>query len=97
MLTKQEFDVLCEPYGNVEEEFVDYRIKAKKEHLWIPKEEMIKGCLYLCNGRNFTKGFWNGKEFEYKRFKFGGYFMATELHWDEGPPHGTAKPIKLLN
>lgn len=63
---------------------------------WIPMEEMIVGALYLCNARNFYLGIWNGERFDYMRYKFGQTFPDTELHWDEGPPFGTVKPLLLL-
>ena len=56
-------------------------------------DDLVVGRVYVCEARNFTEGMWNGKEFEYKRTKFGQTFTDTELHWDEGAPHGTVQPF----
>lgn len=63
---------------------------------WIPKNKLIVGAKYLCKARNFREGTWNGERFDYMRSKFGMTFPDTELHWDDGPPHGTVKPFKLM-
>lgn len=60
---------------------------------YIKKEDLIKDQDYYCSARNFTIGTWNGEEFEYTRNKFGQTFTDTELHWDDGAPHGTVKPL----
>lgn len=62
---------------------------------WIPLEFMTVGW-YLCDGRNLSIGWWNGKEFEYMRHKFGFVFPDTEYHWDTGAPYGTCKPLRYL-
>ncbi len=64
--------------------------------IWLPKDVMIVGAKYLCRARNFEIGVWNGESFNYVRTKFTMTFPDTELHWDEGPPYGTTKPLKLL-
>ena len=28
------------------------------------------------------------------RKKFESHYLATEYHWDQGPPHGTARPVR---
>ena len=63
---------------------------------WIPKEDMIVGKKYLCKARNFTIGTWNGQTFDYMRRKWNSVFPATELHWDDGAPHGTVKPLEVI-
>ena len=63
---------------------------------WIKKEQMIIGGLYFYKARNFEYGVWNGNDFEYERTKFGVKFRDHEYHWDEGSPHGTVKPLKLI-
>ena len=60
---------------------------------YIKKENLVKGQRYYCEARNFTVGEWNGGVFVYERIKFGTKFMDTENHWDDGPPHGTVKPL----
>jgi hypothetical protein len=58
---------------------------------------MVIGGKYVCIARNFDIGTWNGREFEYMRTKWHEAFPDTELHWDEGAPHGTAKPYVLIS
>ncbi len=60
---------------------------------WIPITDMVLGGRYVCIARNFDIGTWNGKEFKYRR---AGQ-LGTELHWDNGEPHGTVKPFVLLS
>lgn len=63
----------------------------------IKKEDLITGRKYQCLARNFTIGTWDGKEFEYLRYKWGDRFKDTEQHWDDGYPHGTCKPLELID
>ena len=60
---------------------------------YIKKEDLVDGAYYICDARNFTEGMWNGTSFTYNRLKFGGTFLDTELHWDDGPPYGTVQPL----
>ena len=63
---------------------------------WIPKEDMMVGAQYECEGRNLGIGTWNGEAFEYQCTKFGITFQDTEDHWDNGAPFGTCKPIRRI-
>ena len=63
---------------------------------YIPKDQLQIGAKYECAARNFEVGLWNGEVFEYQRTKFGTTFPDTEQHWDDGPPHGTVKPMKKV-
>jgi hypothetical protein len=65
--------------------------------IYIPKDQLIAGRRYHCDARNFTVGYWNGEEFEYTRHKFGDVFTDTEQHWDDGAPHGTVKPLRIVD
>lgn len=62
----------------------------------IKKEDLLQGEAYMVNARNFSSAIWTGESFAGLRFKFGDYFIDHEYHWDDGPPHGTVKPIRLL-
>lgn len=66
----------------------------------IPVDQCKKGVLYVLASRNLGTGVFNGdtKEpgFIGIREKFGNYFLFTEYHYDNGPPYGTASPIKEL-
>ena len=62
--------------------------------MYIKKDELVVDTHYKCDARNFTTGLWDGRCFVYKRTKFGTTFLDTELHYDDGPPHGTVKPLE---
>lgn len=63
---------------------------------YIPKDQLVVGAEYRCLARNFEVGTWNGTGFDYMRTKFGQKFPDVEYHWDDGPPHGTVKPIERI-
>lgn len=63
---------------------------------YIPVDELIIGRDYRCDARNFEIGMWDGEMFKYLRYKFGWQFEDTEYHWDKGAPHGTCKPLELI-
>ena len=63
---------------------------------YIPKDKLVEGARYRCDARNFEEGTWNGRTFDYMRTKFGQTFPDEELHWDDGPPYGTVKPLEKL-
>jgi hypothetical protein len=63
---------------------------------YLPKDALVEGISYYCVARNFIVGKWNGECFEYTRGKFGSTFQDTELHWDDGPPFGTVKPLAKI-
>jgi hypothetical protein len=65
--------------------------------VYLKKEDLIIGESYECDARNFSVGEWNGKVFIYIRTKFGSSFESQENHWDDGPPYGTVKPLKLAD
>ena len=71
-------------------------ILKMKDDNYIPKDKLEVGVEYRCDARNFTIGTWNGEAFDYIRHKFGDTFPDTEFHWDDGPPHGTVKPIEKV-
>lgn len=67
--------------------------------LWIPLESMRDRTGYICRGRGMGIGIWdaNKKTLWYHRYKFGDTFMDNQEHWDEGPPHGCAKPYQEID
>ena len=64
----------------------------------IPLNECKNGFLYKLDSRNLIKGVFREdiKGFIGIRMKFDSLYLDTEFHWDTGPPHGTAKPIKEI-
>lgn len=58
-----------------------------------------RGHIYRVRSRNLAFGLFvpekeNG--FIGIREKFGRLFLFTEHHWDNGPPHGTVRPVEDL-
>lgn len=64
----------------------------------VPLVDCKHGTLYRLSSRNLSHGVFNEqtKGFVGIREKFGSTFLFTEYHWDTGPPHGTASPLKDL-
>lgn len=52
------------------------------------------GHIYKLHSRNLVLGVFNSESASFVgiREKFGDRFLDSELHWDNGPPFGTAKP-----
>ena len=69
-------------------------MRARTEYL--KKDELEVGAWYECDGRNFGVGRWDGEYFTYLRTKFTMKFPCKEYHWDDGPPHGTVKPLQQV-
>jgi len=64
---------------------------------YIPLIECKKGYLYRINSRNLSFGVYDGKGgFIGIREKFGGHYLFTEFHWDQGPPYGTVRPVQEI-
>lgn len=63
---------------------------------WIPKDQMIEGRCYYVTARSSNVAKWNGKSFDIWRCKWGFEFMDEEDHWDDGAPHGTVKPWRII-
>jgi len=62
----------------------------------IVPEDMQLG-FYECAGRNFHIGYWDGKEFQGLRTKFGNTFVTNEVHWDLHDRYGTVQPLRLID
>ena len=63
----------------------------------IKKKDLIVGKKYEVDARNFDTAKWNGTEFIGLRYKFGQTYEYGELHWEDGAPHGTCKPLAQLD
>ena len=74
-------------------------IPANKVEDWIPMTECVHGTLYRVAARNFTIGVYTVEQqgFVGVREKFSKRFPFVEYHWDTGEPHGTAKPIEIID
>ena len=67
------------------------------EESYLPISECKERHIYRLHSRNLAFGVFaperdNG--FIGIRTKFGARYLATEYHWDNGPPYGTAKPLE---
>ena len=65
----------------------------------IPKSECKDRRLYRLNSRNLTLGVWCAASGGCigLRTKFTSTYPATEYHWEQGAPHGTAQPQEELS
>jgi hypothetical protein len=73
----------------------DTRKHPGEDHERIPIPECEEGRVYKLRCRNFSVGVFDGKDgFIGIRIKFGQRFLATEYHWDQGPPYGTVSGIE---
>ena len=63
---------------------------------WIPKDDLEVGEWYLCKARCNSFALWNGEKFDVPSCSFGTHYIEHEKHWDDGAPHGTVKPFKLI-
>ena len=64
--------------------------------MWIPRKDMIEGACYWVEARCGEVAQWNGKSFDIWRHKWGFEYMFQEYHWDDGPPYGTVKPLRII-
>lgn len=63
----------------------------------IPLAECRKGQVYELRSRNLERGVFDGETgFIGVRAKLGSRYLFTEYHWETGPPHGTAAPLRRL-
>lgn len=63
----------------------------------ISKDKLIEGKTYLGTCRNASEAVWNGKEFVYKRHKFGYTYDEDINHFqdDDGSGYDVFVPIKI--
>lgn len=62
----------------------------------IPKSELVKGATYEGNCRNASQAVWNGKRFEYVRYKFGVEFVEKINHFEDDNGYDVFVPLKKL-
>jgi hypothetical protein len=62
----------------------------------IPKEELVVGAKYEGACRNATEAVWNGKLFEYKRYKFGDWMEARINHFQDDDGNDVFVPIRKV-
>lgn len=62
----------------------------------IPKKDLEIGATYIGDTRNADKAVWNGKEFVYKRYKWGEYFEDTVNHFEDDDGYALFVPLKKV-
>lgn len=66
----------------------------------VPVNDVVLGRAYLIHARHGGIGVALREEgrlgYRLRREKFGHIYLTIEWDWDEGPPHGTAIPLRLL-
>jgi len=60
----------------------------------IPKDKLKNGKTYIGSCRNASEAIWNGKEFEYKRYKWGIYENDAIEHFEDEMEYDVFIPIK---
>ena len=68
----------------------------------IPVEDIEVGCAYVIHARNGGVGVavqddHGAISYVLHREKFGDHYLFTEWDWDNGPPFGTAIPLRKLD
>lgn len=66
---------------------------------YLPMDSLQAGMAYAIFARNAYVGIWIPEQsgFLISRYKVGPTpYLFVEYHWDTGEPHGTAKPLRLL-
>jgi hypothetical protein len=63
----------------------------------IPKENLEVGATYEGTCRNADKATWNGKYFDYKRYKFGEWEDAKINHFQDDNGFDLFVPIKKIS
>ena len=60
----------------------------------IPKVDLIEGETYIGSCRNAYEAIWNGKQFEYQRYKFGYTYTEKINHFEDDDGYDLFIPIK---
>ena len=60
----------------------------------IPKDKLVVGKTYIGSCRNSDEATWNGKEFEYERYKFGFTYKDKVNHFQDDDGYDLFVPIK---
>ena len=67
----------------------------------IPRHDVVAGRAYVIHARNGGVGVAVQADgrlgYRLRREKFGDVSLFIEWDWDEGPPHGTAIPLRTLS
>jgi hypothetical protein len=66
----------------------------------VPREDVVLGRAYLIHSRNGGVGVAVEEDgslgYCLHREKFGDHYLFVEYDWDQGPPYGTAIPLRLI-
>lgn len=63
----------------------------------IPKDKLEIGATYKGDCRNANEATWNGKCFEYKRYKFGEWQDAKINHFQDDNGYDLFVPLKKID
>lgn len=62
----------------------------------IPKNELAEGREYQGNCRNTSHAMWNGKCFEYYRYKFGSWYKEEINHFEDDDGYDVFVPMEII-
>lgn len=60
----------------------------------IPKDQLIIGKTYIGDCRNASEAMWDGKQFEYTRYKWGSSFKENINHFEDDDGYDLFIPLK---
>lgn len=66
------------------------------EPLPIMKKDLVEGAYYGGYCRNADKAVWTGKEFIYRRYKFGDWFDETINHFEDDDGYDVFVPFEEI-
>lgn len=72
-----------------------YFVEELVKHGAIPRDQLEAGKTYIGSCRNAHEAVWDGKEFIYKRTKFGSTFDESINHFQDDDGYDVFIPIKL--
>lgn len=85
-------DVPSLPVVN-KEQWENYYVPKLIQAGAIPKDKLIVGKEYIGNCRNTDVATWNGKQFEYQRYKFGTHYTDKINHFQDDNGYDLFVPI----
>jgi hypothetical protein len=60
----------------------------------IPRRDLVIGKCYIGSCRNASEAKWNGERFEYRRYKWGSYYIDDTPHFEDDEGMDFFIPIK---
>lgn len=85
------------PHMRTKEDYEKYVVKNFIRCGAIQKDKLEIGKTYKGTCRNSDKATWNGKQFEYDRYKFGTTYKDKINHFEDDDGYDLFVPLKVYN